>query len=44
MVEGDPGDQAQEYDNMLLFDSLSQYLSGQILDDVKRDAQLLLEI
>ena len=43
-LEGDPGDQAQEYDNMLLFDNLSQYLSGQILDDVKRDAQLLLEI
>ena len=31
-------------ENSQLFNNLAQYLSGQILDDVNSDAQLLLEI
>ena len=42
--ERDVSDQIQEVKNSNLFDHLVEYLSGQILDDVKKDAQLLTEI
>lgn len=42
--DGDAGDPYQKVENSRLFNNLSQYLSGQILDDVNSNAELLLQI